>query len=61
MPEPRRCGNCGPFGSIRYEWRGASYGETFWCSNCEGVGYEYDPWAVALAKMSDEEVRQLAE
>lgn len=61
MPEPPRCGNCGRFGGVRYEWRGPHYGETFWCSNCEREGYEYDPWAAALAQMSDKEVTALAE
>lgn len=56
-----RCGNCGRFGTVRYEWRGPSYSEVFYCRNCEGGGYEHDAFAAALVEMSDEEVRALAE
>jgi hypothetical protein len=61
MPEPPRCGNCGRFGGVRYAWRGPHYSETFWCRNCEAAGYRYDPWAAALAAMSDAEVTARAE
>lgn len=30
----QRCGNCGAFCGVRYEWRGAIFAEVIDCSNC---------------------------
>lgn len=55
-----RCGNCGRFAHVKYEWRGPSYSEVIDCENCEGRAFEYDPFAAAIEEMTDEEVRELA-
>jgi len=55
---PPRCGNCGRFGGVKYEWRGPSYCEVFYCENCGPKGYKYDPFAEALAEMSTEEIKE---
>jgi len=56
-----RCGNCGRFAGVRYEWRGASYSEVIDCPNCGPAAYKYDPWAAAIEDMDSEEVKALAE
>lgn len=54
-----RCGNCGQFAGVTYEWRGASYTEVIDCGNCGRAGYKYDPWVAAIEEMDDEEVEEL--
>lgn len=56
-----RCGNCGRFCGVRYEWRGPSYSEVANCENCGSRAYEYNAWGAALQEMSDEEVKALVE
>jgi len=56
-----RCGNCGRFCDVRYEWRGPSYSEVAHCENCGQATYEYDAWGAALKEMSDEGVKALVE
>lgn len=50
-----RCGNCGRFAEVQYEWRGPSYTEVVDCDNCGKKAYEYDAWAAAISA-SDSEV-----
>lgn len=59
MSDQIRCGNCGRFAGVTYEWRGPAYVEVIACENCDGAAYEYDPWAAAIEEMSDEEVKEL--
>jgi len=61
MADPPRCGNCGRYADVKYEWFGAHYGETIACENCGPKAVRYDPFAAALAEMDDEEVKALAE
>ncbi|WP_135807320.1 hypothetical protein [Halorussus marinus] len=56
MTDRPRCGNCGRFAGVRYEWRGPSYTEVINCQTCGSKAYRYDAFAAALEDMSDEEV-----
>lgn len=58
MTGPPRCGNCGRFAGVTYEWFGPSYGETIYCENCGPAAYQYDPFAAALGDMTGAEIRE---
>jgi hypothetical protein len=55
---PVRCGGCGRFAPVTYEWRGASYAEVIDCEHCPGGGYKYDPFYEAVAGKSEAELRE---
>jgi len=59
MTDNIRCGNCGRFAGVTYEWRGPSYSEVISCDNCDGAAYEYDPFGAALEEMSTEEIKEM--
>jgi len=59
MTDPIRCGNCGRFADVKYEWRGPSYSEVIHCDNCGPKAYQHDPFAAALVEMDDEEIEAM--
>lgn len=54
-----RCGNCGRFAGVRYEWRGSSYSEVIDCENCGPQAFRWDPFAAAIEDMDQDEIEEL--